>query len=86
MIVEKYKLIAGLADLGRGKAANVYLDQNYPEPKDKANQILLMISDQTSFSRKKLGDHLGEVGLDDLVDNVVLGTLRRSPDDAGSPS
>ncbi|CAB4039464.1 Hypothetical predicted protein, partial [Paramuricea clavata] len=86
-IVENYKVIAGLADLGKGEVENVYRDHiNYPEPKDKANQILFMISDQTNFSRKRFGDILKEVGLCDLVDKVVQGTLRRGHDDGGSPN
>jgi hypothetical protein len=86
-IVGKYNEIAGLANLGKGEVENVYRDHiNYPEPKDKANQILTMISAQTNFSRKELGDYLKEAGLRDLVDEVVQGKLRRFPDDAGSPN
>ncbi|CAB4028711.1 Hypothetical predicted protein [Paramuricea clavata] len=87
-IVGKYNEIAGLANLEKCKVENVNLDPfNYPEPKDKAKKVLIMISDQTNFSRKGLGNYLKEVGLHDLVDEVVQGTLRYNcPDDAGSPN
>ena len=85
-IVTKWREIAGYANLDVGEVENV--DRNnvkYLEPKEKASQILAMISNKHNFSRKELGSHLNEAKLCNLVDLVLKGTLRHPPDDdAGS--
>ena len=86
-IIPHWKEIAGLANLDKGEVANVKQVDNiqFAQPKDKAGQILTMINEKADFSRKELGGHLEEVGLRDLVDKVLKGTLRQSPDQAVSP-
>ena len=46
-----------------------------PKPAQKAAKILNMIN-ESSFSRKKLANHLKEMRLENLADEVSRGTLR----------
>ncbi len=75
-IITKWREIAGLA-LDRCAVENVNRSHIlYPEEKDKADQILKMISDKPNFSRSKLGEILEEVGLIEQKNEVLNGTLR----------
>ena len=78
-VVTRWEEIAGLADgLDKGEVENVRRVDNmqYPQPKDKAKQILEMINDNPNFSRKKIADILKEIGLHEQVHEVLNGTLR----------
>ena len=79
-VVTKWEQIAGLSDgLDKGEVENVRRVDNiqYPQPKDKAKQILEMINDSPNFSRKQFADILKEVGLHEQAHEVLNGTLRR---------
>ena len=54
---------------------------HYTEPRQKAEQILLMINEKPDFSRRNLGDILVEANLDELVDEVLSGQLRHPAGD-----
>ena len=76
-----WREIAGLAELDIDEVENVNGDNiNYPQPKDKAKKILIMINQKTDFSREKLCSHLKEVGLKNLVQGVSIGMAGHEQD------
>ena len=76
-IITKWRQIAALAKLDRGKVENVSRSHSlYLDEQAKADQILKMISDKPNFSRSKLGEHLEEVKLIEQKNEVLNGTLR----------
>ena len=60
---------------------------NYVQPKDKAAGILNLINSKPNFNRERLAGSVKEVGLHDVAEEILKGTLRdQSPDDTSSPA
>jgi hypothetical protein len=64
--------------LENSEVENVNRDHiNYPEPKDKAARILVLIINRPKFSRKELGKTFKEAG--SLADDLQKGTFYHKP-------
>jgi hypothetical protein len=66
--------------LENSEVENVNRDHiNYPEPKDKAARILVLIINRPKFSRKELGKTFKEAGFWSLADDLQKGTFYHKP-------
>ena len=83
-IVGKWRQIANLQNLGEGVVDDVSRNTNLYCPRDKAEEILSIISKKRPFSRKKFAGHLREEGLENLVDVVLNGTYRNDTNSQGA--
>ena len=79
------KGIAGLQNLDEGDVRNV-IDNNvkFQSPREKAEEILSMISKKHPFSREEFARHLKEEGFANLVDGVLNGTYRDDTNSQGA--
>ena len=53
-------------------------DLRFPDSVEKAVEILIIINNRCSLSRKELAEHLKEMGLGKLADYLLNGTLRKT--------
>ena len=75
-IGRKYNTLALLA--GKSKQADIIMADNfnYAGPGEKATKILRYITNNKTFSRKQLANHLENMGLGNLAGELLRGEFR----------
>ena len=71
-----WESLAALMDLSMAERDHIHRNNTIPDSRSQAEKALSIFSKSKNFCRKKLGDHLKDIGLCNLMNVVETGQYR----------